>query len=457
MVKTKVIIVMPAFNAAKTVHDSYFEIPKILRKNIILVDDKSTDKTAEVAGKLGIKIFEHPNNLGYGGSQKTCYKQALKLKPDIVVMLHPDYQYDGSMIEDLIFPIARGRYDFMFGSRIANKAGALKGGMPAVKYYVNRIVCLLQNILLGVNFTEHFSGFRAYSRHFLEKIPFEKFSNDFVFDQEMTIAAINHGFSIGEIAIPTRYHQKASSIKFWKGVKFILGGFLVITRLYLHKMGIIKDSRFLAEKVVKDNLLALCAIVLVNLIFSVYKFNLLFIALIFIESILLYFVFTGNKFLKATLLVLFILIFFSFKNGFDNHLVKLTSLEADTLVARHEHFARELGKIYKNRISINYTKNIRPQLIKFNRNLFSHLDFILFFNLNNVFSLSLIPLFLIGLYQLLQKLNKFLTIYLTVVFISGGFLSAGGEYGHLLYMPFFNLVTFLGLMQFLQVIKYVKA
>lgn len=241
----KVVIVMPAFNAAKTVHDTYHEIPEYLRKNIILVDDGSSDNTVKVAEGLGIKVVEHTNNLGYGANQKTCYEEALKLNPDIVVMLHPDYQYDASMIKDLIYPITKGRYDFMFGSRIANKHSALAGGMPLIKYFVNRIICLIQNILLGVNFTEHFSGLRAYSRRLLETVPFQRFSNDFVFDQEMTISALNHKFLIGEISIPTRYHQKASSIKFLKGAKFILDGFLVIIKLYLHNFGIISDSRFI--------------------------------------------------------------------------------------------------------------------------------------------------------------------------------------------------------------------
>jgi glycosyltransferase involved in cell wall biosynthesis len=239
-----IVIVMPAYNAAKTVKDTYFEIPPEYRKHIILVDDHSTDDTLSVAKKLGITVFEHSNNLGYGGNQKTCYWEALKLNPDVVVMLHPDYQYDASMIEELIQPILKGRYDFMFGSRIANKKSAFEGGMPPIKYYVNRIVCLVQNVLLGVNFTEHFSGYRAYSRSLLEKVPFQRFSDDFVFDQEMTISAINHGLKIGEIAIPTRYHDKASSIKFLKGSKFILDGFMTIFSLYLHDLGIKKDKRF---------------------------------------------------------------------------------------------------------------------------------------------------------------------------------------------------------------------
>jgi len=240
----KVVIVMPAYNAAKTIKDTYKEIPREYRKSVILVDDHSTDNTVEVARKLGIKTFRLPNNLGYGGNQKTCYWEALKLKPDVVVMLHPDYQYDASMMPYLVQPILDGKYDYMFGSRIATKKAALKGGMPPIKYYVNRIVCFIQNILLGVNFTEHFSGYRAYSKKLLKTIPFQRFSNDFVFDQEMTISAISYGMKIGEVAIPTRYHEKASSIGFLRGTKFILDGFWVIFRLYLHNFKILKDKRF---------------------------------------------------------------------------------------------------------------------------------------------------------------------------------------------------------------------
>lgn len=242
--KSTIVVVMPAYNAERTIRDTYNEIPKQLRENIILVDDNSTDNTIAVAKRLGIKVFSHSNNLGYGGNQKTCYWEALKLNPDVVVMLHPDYQYDAGRIEDLINPILNDRFDFMFGSRISNKKGALDGGMPPIKYYVNRIVCLIQNILLGVNFTEHFSGLRAYSGKLLRKIPFQRFSNDFVFDQEMTISAISYGFRIGEIAIPTRYHQEASSIKYLKGIKFILEGFFAIFRFYLNNWKIIRDRRF---------------------------------------------------------------------------------------------------------------------------------------------------------------------------------------------------------------------
>lgn len=239
-----VVIVMPAYNAEKTVKDTYYEIPSYLRKHIILTDDSSKDKTVAVAKKLGIKVFTHPQNLGYGGNQKTCYWEALKLNPDVVVMLHPDYQYDATLIDELIRPILQDRYDFMFGSRIQTKRTALDGGMPKIKYYVNRFVCLIQNILLGVNFTEHFSGFRAYSVRLLETVPFQRFSNDFVFDQQMTISALGHGFRIGEIPIPTRYHEKASSIRFWKGSKFVLEGLWNIILFQLSRAGIIRSRLY---------------------------------------------------------------------------------------------------------------------------------------------------------------------------------------------------------------------
>lgn len=241
----KVVIVMPAYNASKALQDTYQEIPKKFREDIILVDDQSQDNTIMVAKNLGIKVFTHTRNLGYGGNQKTCYWEALKLNPDIVVMLHPDYQYDASLIEELIRPIEQGRFDFMFGSRIQNRFSALAGGMPKLKYYVNRLVCLLENTLLGVNFTEHFSGFRAYSAKLLETIPFQRFSDDFVFDQQMTVSALSFNFKIGEIPIPTRYHQKASSIQFLRGTKFILEGFWTIFLYQLHKLGLIKSRFFL--------------------------------------------------------------------------------------------------------------------------------------------------------------------------------------------------------------------
>ncbi|MDO8638361.1 MAG: glycosyltransferase family 2 protein [Candidatus Daviesbacteria bacterium] len=240
----KVVIVMPAYNAVKTIRDTYNEIPSHLRKFVILVDDSSSDNTVVVAKSLGITVFTHTQNLGYGGNQKTCYYEALKLNPDIVVMLHPDYQYDASLIDELIRPIGQGRYDFMFGSRVQSKQSALSGGMPKLKYYINRITCILENILLGVNFTEHFSGFRAYSSKLLKTIPFQRFSDDFVFDQQMEVSALSYSFKIGEISIPTRYHEKASSIQFIKGTKFILETFWIILLYRIHRIGLFKNKLF---------------------------------------------------------------------------------------------------------------------------------------------------------------------------------------------------------------------
>lgn len=244
MTNPKVVIVMPAYNASKTIRDTYFEIPKKYRKEIILVDDQSLDDTVSIAKQLGITVFTHSRNLGYGGNQKTCYSEALKLNPDIIIMLHPDYQYDATLIGELIKPIIQKRFDFMFGSRIYNRQAALAGGMPALKYYVNRITCILENILLGVNFTEHLSGFRAYSTEVLKVLPFQFFSDDFVFDQQMVISALSYRFKIGEIPISTRYHQRASSIQFLKGTKFIIETFWIIFLYKLHGLGFIKSSLF---------------------------------------------------------------------------------------------------------------------------------------------------------------------------------------------------------------------
>ena len=240
--KPTIVIVMPAYNAERTIRDTYYEIPPVFRKHIILVDDRSSDNTVAVAKSLHIKVFVHPKNLGYGGNQKTCYRESLKLKPDIVVMLHPDYQYDARLMEELIEPIIKGRFDFMFGSRIQSRKSALSGGMPKFKYYINRIMCILENMLLDVNFTEHFSGFRAYSTKVLKTVPFQKFSNDFVFDQQMTISTLSHRFKIGETPITTRYHEKASSIGVLKGIKFIVDIFWNIFLYKMHKLGLIKSK-----------------------------------------------------------------------------------------------------------------------------------------------------------------------------------------------------------------------
>ena len=240
----KIVIVMPAYNAEQTLEDTYYEIPPKLRQYIILVDDKSRDQTVKVANKLKIKTFEHKRNTGYGGNQKTCYTEALKLKPDVVAMLHPDYQYSAECLPALVQPIIDGKYDFMFGSRIHSRKSALEGGMPKLKYFTNRFFCVLQNILLGVNFTEHFSGFRAYSAELLRTVPFQHFSNDFVFDIQMTFSAVDHNFRIGEIPIPTRYEEKSSSMSMKKGAKLIVEIFKLFFIYAGHNLGLTESPLF---------------------------------------------------------------------------------------------------------------------------------------------------------------------------------------------------------------------
>lgn len=240
----KVIVVMPAYNAEKTLKKTVANISKKLVSEIILVDDGSKDKTVEIAKDLGLKTFIHPSNLGYGGNQKTCYWEALKRNPDAVVMIHPDYQYDATLIPELIRPILQGRYDMMFGSRIRTRKEVLGGGMPSHKYFFNRLYTVMANMILGVNFTEHMSGMRAYSKKTLKTIPFQRFSNDFIFDQQFTISAISHGLRIGEIPIPVRFYEESSSIQFLPGLKFGIESLLTLAQFIFHKRGLYKSKLF---------------------------------------------------------------------------------------------------------------------------------------------------------------------------------------------------------------------
>lgn len=242
--KSNIIVVMPAYNAEKTLRKTYDDVPKDWVDEIILVDDVSKDKTVEISKKLGITTFVHPNNLGYGGNQKTCYWEALKREPDVVVMIHPDYQYDATLIPELVRPIIQGRYDYMFGSRIRTREEALHGGMPLLKYVFNRFYTLIANMLLGVNFSEHMSGMRAYSRKTLETIPFQRFSNDFIFDQQFTVSAISYDLRIGEVPIPVRYYSESSSIGLLPGAKFLSHSFLVLCQYLAHNHGIFKSRLF---------------------------------------------------------------------------------------------------------------------------------------------------------------------------------------------------------------------
>lgn len=235
---------MPAYNAARTIEKTYKDIPKGVVDEIIVVDDNSSDNTVKVAKSLGLTVIEHESNKGYGGNQKTCYKEALKKRADIIIMIHPDYQYDSSLTEELIKPIKDGRFDIMFGGRIRTRKEALDGGMPLMKYYLNRVISLTENIVLGVNFTEHMSGFRAYSRKVFKNLPMENFSDDFVFDQQLMVSAIAHGFRVSEYPVPVRYFSESSSIQYIKGAKFIAETFMTLALYILYKIKIYKSEIF---------------------------------------------------------------------------------------------------------------------------------------------------------------------------------------------------------------------
>lgn len=219
MRKKKVVIVLPAYNAAKTLKKTVDDIPHKGYK-IILVDDMSKDNTVRLARKMGIDVFRHPQNRGYGANQKTCYTIALSIGADIVVMIHPDYQYDATKTEEMVRPIQTGQVDIMLGSRIRTRKEALAGGMPLYKYMSNRFLTMLENIVLGLNLSEYHTGYRAYSREALEKVPFHKFSDDFVFDQQILISAAKLGLTIGEIPVPVRYSPDSSSINFVRSLKY---------------------------------------------------------------------------------------------------------------------------------------------------------------------------------------------------------------------------------------------
>ncbi|MEM7656829.1 MAG: glycosyltransferase family 2 protein [Bacteroidota bacterium] len=240
----KVVIVMPAYNAESTLEDTFQEIPFDIVDEVILVDDQSKDNTVEKARTLGIHhVIRHPNNRGYGGNQKTCYQTALDIGADIVVMLHPDYQYTPKLIEAMVFPIANGLFPVMLGSRILGK-GALRGGMPMYKYVANRFLTAFQNILMGQKLAEYHTGYRAFSREILLSLPLEENSDDFVFDNEMLGQIAYAGFIIGEVTCPTKYFQEASSINFKRSVVYGLGVLRVSLWYRLNKLGLMKSRIF---------------------------------------------------------------------------------------------------------------------------------------------------------------------------------------------------------------------
>jgi glycosyltransferase involved in cell wall biosynthesis len=219
----KVVVVLPAYNAEKTLANTFREIPFDIVDEVVLVDDASSDRTLELARSLGIRhAIRHESNKGYGGNQKTCYRKALELGADIVVMLHPDYQYTPKLIHSMVGMIANGVYPVVFASRILGN-GALEGGMPLYKYVANRALTFMQNLLLGEKLSEYHTGYRGYSREVLESVRIEACDDDFIFDNEIVSQIFYKGYRIGEITCPTKYFDDASSINFRRSVKYGLG------------------------------------------------------------------------------------------------------------------------------------------------------------------------------------------------------------------------------------------
>jgi len=231
----KVVVVLPAYNAAATLEKTYAEIAFDIVDDVIIVDDASTDETVKVANRLGIHTVVHPENLGYGGNQKTCYREALARGADVVVMLHPDYQYTPKLVTAMASLVAIGQYQMVLASRIIS-GGALKGGMPLYKYISNRFLTLFENILLGQKISEYHTGYRAFSRDLLSDLPLHRCSNDFVFDNEMIAQAVYFGYSVGEVSCPTKYFPEASSINFRRSVKYGFGVLRTALSFRLQKM-----------------------------------------------------------------------------------------------------------------------------------------------------------------------------------------------------------------------------
>jgi len=240
----KIAVVLPAYNAERTLEKTYAEIPFDIVDEVILVDDRSSDKTYDVARNLGIRfINRHDNNLGYGGNQKSCYKKALEIKADIVVMLHPDYQYTPKLIHSMCYLIANNVYEVVIGSRILGK-GALKGGMPWYKYIANRFLTFYQNIMMNQKLSEYHTGYRAFSAHVLRSIPFEQNSNDFIFDNQMLAQIFYAGYDVAEISCPTKYFEEASSINIRRSIKYGFGVLGVSLAYFLKKAGLGRNKIF---------------------------------------------------------------------------------------------------------------------------------------------------------------------------------------------------------------------
>jgi len=244
----KIIAVMPAYNAETTIERTVKEIPAGSIDELIVCDDASTDKTVEIAEKLGLEIIKHPVNKGYGANQKTCYRAALEKGADIVVMIHPDYQYDARIIPFMTGLIAKDICDVIFGNRIRTRREALRGGMPAYKYFANRFLTVIENLILGQNMGEAHSGLRAYSRKVLETVPWERNSDDFVFDQQFIIQAADFRFRLGDIPVPARYFPEASSINFSRSTVYGFQMLWILFRFILHKYRLLSCKLFRSRK-----------------------------------------------------------------------------------------------------------------------------------------------------------------------------------------------------------------
>jgi glycosyltransferase involved in cell wall biosynthesis len=240
----RVVIVMPAYNAALTLEDTFRRIPAGYYDEIVVVDDYSRDQTTELATRLNLKAIRHPHNVGYGGNQKTCYMEALRDGATIVVMLHPDGQYDPAIIPEMIRPIREGRGDMVLGSRMMVPGGARRGGMPLWKRIANRFLTTMENLALGRRFSECHTGYRAYSRRFLETVPFLRNSNGFVFDTEVIFQAVHFELAVVEVPISTRYFAEASSVGFRTGVVYGLGTLWTAVRFLLHRWRIVPCDKF---------------------------------------------------------------------------------------------------------------------------------------------------------------------------------------------------------------------
>jgi glycosyltransferase involved in cell wall biosynthesis len=239
----RVIVVLPAYNAGRTLERTISEIPEGVVDDLLLVDDASGDDTVEVAKRLGIPFVVHPENRGYGGNQKTCYAEALARGADIVIMLHPDYQYSPKLIGAMAWLAACDEFDVILGSRILGR-GAKEGGMPRYKYFFNRVLTAAENIMLGIKLSEYHTGYRTFTRQVIETLPLGECSDDFVFDNQMLAQAAAFGFRIGEISCPTRYFPEASSINFRRSVIYGLGVLLTSARFRLHRTGLRRDRLF---------------------------------------------------------------------------------------------------------------------------------------------------------------------------------------------------------------------